>query len=146
MTTLLKKIEEDTKIALKAGEKDKVVYLRMLNNSAKLIAKNDKNRSVTDEDVINAALKTIKSVNETKDILTQRDMDASECDREISIVSEYLPKQLEFIELRNIIHNLHSHSDCPEGKAAKGYIMKNLNAEYRGQFDNKTAQIIINEL
>ena len=53
----------------------------------------------------------------------------------------YLPKMLNDTELEKIISNIITDNNL-EGMKAMGVIMKNLNQDYAGQFDGKTASII----
>lgn len=144
MSEALKRLEGDVVAAMKGGDKPRLEILRMLVNKVKMTAKNDGNREPTDADVITAGLKTVKEANETRDILVSRGVDTSAQDTEIAIVSEYLPRQMSEDELRALIGKL--AVNAPEGKAARGYFMKELNGSYKGQFDNRIAQQIIGEL
>lgn len=144
MSEALKRIESDVVAAMKAGDKTRVTVLRAFVNKAKMAAKNDGNREPTDADVLTAGLKTVKEANETRDIYVEKGIDYSQQDTEIAIVSEYLPKQMTEAELRSLIDKL--SENAPEGKAARGYYMKELNGSYKGQFDNRVAQQIIGEI
>lgn len=144
MSDALRKLESDVIVAMKAGDRTRLDVLRMLVNKVKMTAKNDKNRTVVDEDVITAGLKTIKEANETRDIYVSRGVDTTVQDTEIAIVSEYLPQQMDEAGLRKLINEL--SANAPEGKSARGYYMKELNGRYKGQFDNRVAQTIIAEM
>lgn len=143
MSEQLKKLETDVVTALKGGDRERVNVLRQYVNRVKMAAKNDKNREPTDADVLAAGLKIVKEARETIDIYVERGVSTDEQDREIEIVSEYLPKQMTPAELRELIVTL--MADAPQGKAARGHIMKVLNGEYRGQFDNRLAQTVLGE-
>ncbi len=147
MSEALKRLEGDVVAAMKAGDRNRLTVLRMFVNKVKLAAKDDRkspNRAVTDEDVISAGLKTVKEVKETRAILVERGVDISAQDAELAIISEYLPRQMDESDLRELLTGL--SANAPEGKAARGFYNKELNANYRGQFDNELAQKIIAEM
>lgn len=142
----IKDVENATKTAMKSGEKDRVNYLRNLTNQIKLIAKNDKNRETTDEDVIAAANRIVKQNRETISFYP----DGSELSQplldEITTVQEFLPKQMDREELSEMIDKLIAEglaSDKP--KAARGHVMRVLNTEYRGMFDSKDVNELIGD-
>ena len=66
-----------------------------------------------------------------------------EIDKEIAIVSEFLPQKMDRTKLVALIDEL--LTAAPEGKAAKGYVMKHLNQDHRGTFDNVMAGEILTE-
>ncbi len=144
MSNIISDLEEKIKAAMKSGDKNRLKSLRSLMSKVKMLAKNDKNREPTDEDVVNAAIKMVKENNETKSFLVERDRDTSEQDNEIAVVSEFLPKQLSYEELTSEINKVIIANDGRlDSKSGKGVIMKHLNQHFRGQFDNKVAQEII---
>lgn len=144
MSNIISDLEEKIKAAMKSGDKNRLKSLRSLMSKVKMLAKNDKNREPTDEDVVNAAIKMVKENNETKSFLVERDRDTSEQDNEIAVVSEFLPKQLSYEELTSEINKIIIANDGRlDSKSGKGVIMKHLNQHFRGQFDNKVAQEII---
>lgn len=144
MSEQLKTLEADVVTALKGGDSARVNILRQYVNRVKMAAKNDKNREPTDADVLAAGLKIVKEANETRAIYVERNVSTDDQDYEIEVVSAYLPKQMTSAELRELIVTL--LVDAPEGKAARGHVMKTLNGQYRGQFDNTLAQQYLGEL
>jgi uncharacterized protein YqeY len=137
-------IRQDIITAMKAGDRTRLDVLRMLANKIALVAKNDGNRDVTDEDVITGVSRYLKETRETRDILVSKGRDYSKEDAEIAIVSDYAPKQIDETELRNIITSLYEATD--KGKSARGMVMKGLNGSYRGQFDPSVANRIVAEV
>lgn len=144
MSDQLKRLESDVVAAMKAGERTRLDILRMFVNKAKMTAKNDGNRMAEDRDVLTAGLKMVKEANETRDLLIANGRGVEIQDNEIAVVSEYLPKQMTEAELRNLLVGL--KSQAPEGKAARGFYMKELNANYKGQFDPRAANEIVAEM
>ena len=144
MSEALKKLQSDVVAAMKAGDRTRLDVLRQFVNRVKMTAKNDKNREPRDEDVVTAGLKIVKEANETREIYLTKGVSTELQDSEIRIVSEYLPQKMDTDKLRSILNNL--MASAPEGKAAKGYLMKNLNTDYRGQYDPQDANAIVAEL
>ena len=148
MSQALTKIEHDVKVALKARESARVLTLRGLVSRIKLAAKNDKDRAPRDDDVITAIQKSIKELNETRDIYVSRSVSTAEQDAELAILAEYLPTQMsaEVLEqtIREIIQD--QPTDGPSGKALMGPVMKILRERYSGEFDPKAASTIASRL
>ena len=147
MSDKMKSLEADMMAARKAGDKPLVGVLGMLVSKVRMIAKNDKNRDVLDGDVLTAALKTVKEVNETRDALLTGNRDTTGVDYEISVVSAYIPKKMDEAELRHKVegHLLCAQSEGVEGKALRGYVMKTLSTHHRGEFDPAVVQAILAE-
>jgi uncharacterized protein YqeY len=137
-------IMSDINIAMKEANPTRVAALRSLSNTVKMIAKNDKNREPVPDDVITAANRMIKQARETLSFLESGDDRQPPLEYEISVATEYLPKQLDETELKELISAF--LDEAPDGKAARGFVMKNLNEGYRGQFDSKSANEILSSL
>lgn len=144
MSEMLKTLQAGMIAAMKAGEKNRKDVLSALIARTKLLAKNDKNREVTDRDVIQAVEKTIKDTSDTKEFAIKAGRDTEAFDFEIATVSQYLPKQLTKDELAKIVHDLVSAG--PEGKAVRGFVMKNMNADYKGSFNPQVVNQILSDL
>jgi uncharacterized protein YqeY len=145
--TSLKQIEDEVKVALKAGDKTRVTVLRGFVNTVKTIAKNDGNREPTDADVITAGNRIIKQARETLSFIPVGD--ATNESRgallgEIEIVESFLPQKMDRTQLSGLIETILASSPV-QGKAAKGFIMKTLNSEHRGTFDAAMANEIVTE-
>jgi uncharacterized protein YqeY len=141
MSEKMKSLQADMIAAMKAGDKTRKTILSTLMARAKLAAKNDGDREITDADVVQAVQKTIKEANETKGFIGSGGTWAQ--DTEIAVVSVYLPQQMTDAELLDKIKVY--LADAPEGKAARGYVMKNLQA-FKGSFDPQRATAILGEL
>lgn len=144
MSEMLKTLQADMIAAMKAGEKNRKDVLSALIARTKLLAKNDKNREVTDRDVIQAVEKTIKDTTDTKEFAIKAGRDTEAFDFEIATVTQYLPKQLTKDELAKIVADLVSAG--PEGKAVRGFVMKNMNADYKGSFNPQDVNQILSDL
>jgi uncharacterized protein YqeY len=141
----LSQIENEVKVAMKAGDKSRVTSLRMLVNETKKVAKSDGNREPIDDDVITAGNRLVKQTRETISFLKEGDAQVQPLNDEIAIYEEFLPQKMDRAALTTLIEGLISSPDAPEGKAAKGFIMKNLNQSHRGFFDPAMANEVITE-
>lgn len=137
-------IQSAVTTALKSGDRTRADALRLLVNEVKKIAKDDKNREPTADDVITGANRLVKRANETMSFLSEGDLRGIALHAEIQIISEFLPQRMTDGALAKLIESL--MADAPEGKAARGHVMKELNSKYRGQFDNKSANDILTGL
>lgn len=140
----LKDVQSAIATALKAGDRTRADALRLLANEVQKIAKEDHNREPREDDVITGANRMVKRARETLSFLTEGDTRREAPEAEIEIVSEFLPEQMSRTKLQTLIEEM--LPEAPAGKAARGYVMKTLNASYRGQFDNRDANEILGKL
>ena len=126
--------------AIKAGYKQRASALSLLSSEVQKIAKDDKNREPTDADVIQAARRNIKKTEETISYTKDEDQ-LLNLVAEVEVYKEFLPKQLSNEELTEIIYNL-VHAAPITVAPQMGYIMKNLNANYAGQFNSRDVKPI----
>jgi uncharacterized protein len=141
----LKVVESAITAAMKAGDKGRTAALRLLVSTAKGIAKNDGNRDVTDADMLVAGNRMIKQARETRSFLEAGDERIAPIDAEIAIVEEFLPRKMSRTDLAATIDAILQQDAAPEGKAARGYVMKTLNADYPGEFEARDANDILTE-
>ncbi len=144
MSDQLKTLSSDKIAALKRGDRTTKDILTLIINEATMIAKNDGNRDVSDADVIQALNRTVKKARETREILVGRNSDTTVQDNEIAVAQHYLPQQMSRDDLATLIRTL--MDPLPEGKAAKGMVMKSLNEKHKGAFDPREATAIIDEI
>lgn len=144
MSEMLKTLQGDMITAMKSGDKQRKDVLSQLISRAKLLAKNDKNREVNDRDVIQSVEKTIKDTKDTREFAIKGGRNTDAFDYEISVVSEYLPKQLAHDEMVKIVNELIASG--PEGKAVRGHVMKFMNTNYKGSFNPQDVNTILNQL
>jgi uncharacterized protein YqeY len=136
MSAILKKIKDDQVVARKQRDHTVAKQLTTLLGEASPSG----NDSTTDDAVIKVVKKFIKNANEMRNFTT----DAQEqynIDMEIALYENYLPRQLNSFELRDIIKALISET----GADNIGKIMAGLNKNYKGEFDGKLASQIAKE-
>lgn len=133
----LKNIEDAKIAAMKEKNKPRVDAIKLLINEINLIAKTDKNRQPNEDDIITAANRLTKKANETLSYMDDTDERKAKPQYEISVMAEFLPEKMSDEELMTILTNYISNAPV-EGKAVRGYIMKELNSNYKGQFDPRS--------
>ena len=142
---MLNKLQEELKIALKAGERAKMIGLRNIIGKIKA-AQIDKGESLTDEESLKILKTAAKQLKESIDQYQKggRDDLAEKEAFELSLLEKYLPEQLSEEQIRetvkNIVKNTGAGSMQDMGKVM-GATMK----ELAGSADGKIVQKIVQE-
>ena len=140
-----KQILEDLKTAMKNQDKEKLSVIRMVKGSIQMSELNKKHE-LSDDEVIDVITKEIKSrkdsINEfqkggREDLITKTQ-------REIDILSEYLPKQLTEEEITSIINDVFNEVK-PESSKDMGKVMKVLTPKIKGKADMGLVSQIVKE-
>ena len=122
------KIKKDLMTAMKEQDKFRLSVLRMLK-SALQAEEINKKEALTDDEVLNVIKKQVKvrtaSLEEYK-TYNREDL-ASDLEKEINILKEYLPKELSEEELDNIINSQFEELK-PESIKDMGKIIKAVSA------------------
>ncbi|MCB9091501.1 MAG: GatB/YqeY domain-containing protein [Halobacteriovoraceae bacterium] len=129
-------ISEEIKQAMKARDKVKLNVLRYLK---KLFIENDTSGNPKPElDIVIAHAKKIKdSISMFPEGSSQR----QDIEKEVEILSNYLPQPLNEQQVKDLIENIKSKLDSPN----MGAVMKELSAEIKGRFDGKKASQLVQE-
>ena len=120
-------INNDLKESLKSGDKFKLSVLRMLKSALQMEAINKKKETLDDDEVISVIKKQVKqrtdSVNEYE---KYNKLDkVEELNKEIAILSEYLPEEISEEKLLEIIDKAFDEIK-PTSMKDMGTIMKKL--------------------
>ncbi len=140
---LREQIDADTKDALKAGAKDKLSTLRMLNAALKN-KQIDKRRPLTEEEVIETVRSLIK---QRKDSIEQfekggrRDLVEKET-AEVAVLEVYLPQQLSREELETMVRDAVTSTGAA-GAKDMGKVMKALIPLVGGRADGKLVSELV---
>lgn len=142
---LYNKLSKDMMDAMKSHDKDTLSTLRLLKSAIDLQKINNKLTEITDELVIEVASKQVK---QHKESITEfrnagRDDLADNLEREIKIISNYLPEQLSKEEIEKEIDRIFDLVK-PESKKDMGKIMKEANVSLKGKADFKLVSEIVN--
>ena len=140
---LRERIEADTKVALKSGDKAKVSTLRMLNAALKN-KQIDKRRPLTGEEVVETARSLIK---QRKDSIEQfakggrQDLVDKET-AEVPVLEAYLPVQLSREELETMVRDAIAQTGA-QGSRDMGKVMKALISMVGGRADGKLVSELV---
>ncbi len=145
---LYETVAEDMKTAMKNKDKDSLNTLRLLKSAIDLYLVNNKleRNNASDEVVIDVVAKQIKthkeSIEEFKKGNRQDLVDGLE--REIALLSKYLPEQLSEDEVRQEIDKVFDKLK-PSSMKDMGNIMKELGPVLKGKADMKLVNSIVKE-
>ena len=132
------KLKEDLKVAMKAGERQKVDALRLINAALKDkdIEARVSGGGVSDADVLAVLQKMIKSRQESLDIYEKNNRpDLAQKEKsEITVISSYLPAQLGEAEAAEAIKAAIAEVGASSIKDM-GKVVAALKAKYTGQMD-----------
>lgn len=143
--TLVERINEDMKLAMKAQDKDTLSVVRMLKSAVQM-SKIELKHELSDEEVIDVVSKQIKM---RKDSVLEfskasRDDLVEQYNNEISILSKYMPEQLSKEEVEKIIDEAFVLIN-PTSQKQMGLIMKEVNPKVRGKYDMGEVSNLIKE-
>lgn len=143
--SLKERLYEDLRISMKAKEEIKVRTLRMVIASVKNFEVDNKN--MTDDDVVsilNKELKTRKESIEQYENAGRKDL-ADEEAKEIEVIKEYLPEELDENEIRKIIMDTISEVGA-KGPTDLGKVMGKIMGKIKGRADGKVINQMVREL
>ena len=144
------KINDDLKTAMKAGEKERVGTLRLVNaaiKSADIDARPSGKDKISDADILSVLAKMIK---QRRDSIEQYQAGARQdlADKEaaeIKIIEAYMPKQMSESEAKTAIAAIIKDVGAA-GPKDMGKVMGALKARYAGQMDFGRASAMTKEL
>jgi uncharacterized protein len=144
----IEKLKEDIKTSMKSGEKDNTVTLRGILALAQDIAKNDKNRELTDNDVITACTKSKKEALEGIDTYKNLEGDVAQANylrnvRLEKLANNYLPTQMTEADLSEAVDSAIKKLSATNMKDM-GKVMGYLTSNYgKGTYDGAMASKIV---
>lgn len=138
-------INNDMKEAMKSHDKETLSTIRLLKSAIDLQKINNKLSEITDDLVIEVASRQVK---QHKESITEfrnagRDDLADNLEREIKLISKYLPEQLSKEEIEKELDKIFEEVK-PESKKDMGKIMKEANIRLKGKADFKVVSEIVN--
>ncbi len=143
---MLARLENDLKVALKAGERRRVSTLRLLLSALK----NERihlQRALSDEEVeaaIRRAVKQRREAIEQYGLGGRADLVAAETE-ELGILEAYLPQSLSEADLESVVRDIIRDKGFASAKDV-GSLMKEVMAQHKGRVDGKRAQEIARRL
>jgi len=142
---MLNQLQKELVVAMKAGEKAKMMGLRNIIGKLKA-AKIDKGESLTDEESLKILKSAAKQLKEAIDQYQKggRDDLAEEEAYELSLLEKYLPEQLSEKIIRETVKNIVENTGA-ESIQDMGQIMGAAMKEFSGSADGKLVQKIVQE-
>ncbi|MGD2174613.1 MAG: GatB/YqeY domain-containing protein [Candidatus Brocadiaceae bacterium] len=138
--SIREQLAEHMKQALKAGQKDRLRVLRLLR--AELQVAETSGQQFEEVDIVKSYANALrKSADEYEGLGRQEK--AHELQRDLGIVEEFLPEQMDREELEELISRLVEENDY--GPRDIGKVMKAIMGEYRDVVDGRLAQKIARE-
>jgi len=142
MMSILEKLTEDMKVAMKAGEKERLSTIRLLRGQLKDV-EIDKRAPLSEEEEIatlsNAAKKRREAI-EAYSAANREDLAAKER-QELEVIQSYLPQQLSAAEIETLVDAAIAGSGAQTMKDI-GKVMPVVMAQVKGRADGK----LVNEL
>ncbi|MFA5901385.1 MAG: GatB/YqeY domain-containing protein [Hyphomicrobium sp.] len=144
------KINGDLKTAMKAGEKERVGTLRLINaaiKSADIEARPSGKDKISDTDILSVLAKMVK---QRRDSIEQfnaggRPELADKEQAEIAVIEAYLPQQMSEDEAKAAIVAIIKETGAA-GPKEMGKVMAALKAKYAGQMDFGKASALTKDL
>ena len=142
---LSKKLSEDLKTALKAGDKDTVSVIRM----ARALIKNreiDKKASLGDEEIHTILSSMIRQRKESIEQFSKggrEDLVRQET-RELAIVQSYMPPQISEDELKVMVSDAVAEAGAA-GIKDMGRVMKLITTKVKGQVDGRLLSDLVKQ-
>jgi len=143
------KINADLKEAMKAGEKDRVGTLRLINaaiKSAEIDAR-PSGKEITSADLIGVLARMIKQRRDSIEqfVAGGRQELAEKEAAEIRVIEAYLPKQMDVAAAKAAIADVIKETGAA-GSKDMGKVMAALKARYAGQMDFGKASAAVKDL
>ena len=142
---MLDQLQEELKIAMKAGEKAKMMGLRNIIGKIKA-AQIDKGETLTDEESLKILKTAAKQLKESLDQYRKggRDDLAEKEAFELTLLEKYLPEQLSEEQIRQIVKNIVKNTGSGSMQDM-GKVMGATMQELAGSADGKIVQKIVQE-
>ncbi len=142
---MLNQLQKELVVAMKAGEKAKMMGLRNIIGKLKA-SKIDKGKSLTNEESLKILKSSAKQLKESIDQYQKggRDDLAEEEAYELSLLEKYLPEQLSEEIIRETVKNIIENTGA-ESIQDMGQVMGAAMKEFAGSADGKMVQKIVKE-
>ncbi|SDI94538.1 GatB/YqeY domain-containing protein [Salimicrobium halophilum] len=134
--TISERLTEDMKVAMKAKDKKRLGVIRMVRSSMQNEAIKLGKNELTEEEELTVLSREVKQRKDSLQEFKQagRDDLVSDLQEEITILNDYLPKQLTDQELEAIVSETISEVGA-SGKSDMGKVMSAVMPKVKGQAD-----------
>ncbi len=143
--SLMNKIMQDMKEAMKAKDKERLSTIRMLVSEIKK-RQIDSGKEFEDNDILGVIKSMVKSREDSITAYREggREDLAEKEEREVEVLKAYLPKQLSLEETEKVVEEAIKESGA-ETIRDMGKVMKIIMAKYGSQVDGKTVNKIVKD-
>jgi uncharacterized protein YqeY len=131
---MFEKVTEDIKAAMYAKDKERLDALRYFKSM--LIENKTSKAPIAEMDVL---IKHVKKLKDSLENFPEENEIRKKTEREIIVLSEYMPKQLDEATVKGYIQDI--IKGTPGVNA--GLVMKELSPKIKGQFDSKLANELV---
>jgi len=144
--SLIDKLQEDMKLAMKSRDALRLSTIRLLRSSVSY-AVIEKGGELTDDEVLQVLSKAAKQRRESIDAAEAGGrMDVADKERaELQIISEYLPKPLDETEVEALVREVAAEVGAADIKD-RGKLMGPLMQRVRGRADGKLVSQIVEKI
>ena len=142
---MFEQVQKDLTNAMKEKDTFKLSVLRMLKSALKNEEINKKS-ALTDDEVLNVIKKQVKTRKDSKEEYTKYNrLDlANDLQKEIEILTTYLPEELSEEEIIKIIDETIKEIN-PEGMKGMGLVIKAISAKYGARVDMGLVSRLVKE-
>ena len=143
---MYEKINEDLKNAMKEKDTFKLSVLRMLKSAIIYEQTNGEKHELTDDDIMSVIKKQVKTRKTSMEEYLSYDRKdlADNLQKEIDILSKYLPEELSDEELTKVIDEIITELK-PDGMKGMGMVIKAVSAKCGAAADMKKVSSIVKE-
>lgn len=142
MTTIVQRLRDERKVAMKARDAETKNTLTTLLSDVQNVGLNDGKRETTDIEAIAVVKMFIKKLQETIDAY---DGVATPLLTQMQVYKSFLPTQLSDLELTLAVVHIVAGINDPSPRSM-GVVMKQLKSQYEGQYDGKLASIVVKQV
>jgi uncharacterized protein len=140
----------DLKVAMKAGEKDRLATIRLIQAALKdkdIEARGNGKEPLADEDILQLLQKMVKQRQDSARLYVEgnRPELAAKEEAEIAVIAAYMPKQMDEAEARAAIAGVIAEIGAA-GMKDMGRVMGELKARFAGQMDFGKASPLVKQL
>lgn len=143
---MFEKVNNDLVAAMKSGDKFTLSVLRMLKSAIIYEQTNGEKHELTDDDIMSVIKKQVKTHKTSMEEYLSYDRKdlADNLQKEIDILSKYLPEELSDEELTKIIDEIITELK-PDGMKGMGMVIKAVSAKCGAAADMKKVSSIVKE-
>ncbi len=143
---MFEKVNNDLVAAMKSGDKFTLSVLRMLKSAIIYEQTNGEKHELTDDDIMSVIKKQVKTRKTSMEEYLSYDRKdlADNLQKEIDILSKYLPEELSDEELTKIIDEIITELK-PDGMKGMGMVIKAVSTKCGAAADMKKVSSIVKE-